>query len=434
MMFAGGINGSFVSDMYAGRCRGILFDRTVQENIIALKPDVAIVTGLMPCPIAFLKKHSIPFLDFCHYMMCNYPHRIPKPSSYVHDVDGVWSGKDLSFFGRVVNFISDAVLAPMLVSKVFYVDVEKIVRQYQIENKLPLEGIYDLRSNASFVLVHGDINFVPIRPMLPKTVYIGGVQCHKSNPVKGDLKTFIDTSGSSGVILFSLGGFLNTDALPRGFIEKFFNVFETIPHLVIWRLDSIPKHLQLRVPHNVKIVKWFPQQDLLGHPKTKLFISHGGVQGAIEGICHGVPVFGLPLIADQITNIKILENKGMAILYRNFHDVNETLVKDNLRQLLYDPHFSQAARKEQEIFHDQPQSPAQRFVFTVGYTIRHKGAHHLTSHTALRLHWFQYYQCDVVLFIMIVVSTLLSVVYLLAKGIIGCCLSLCKRGEKEKCQ
>ena len=33
------------------------------------------------------------------------------------------------------------------------------------------------------------------------------------------------------------------------------------------------------VPRNVKFMTWLPQNDLLAHNKTKLFITHGGLNG-----------------------------------------------------------------------------------------------------------------------------------------------------------
>ena len=33
------------------------------------------------------------------------------------------------------------------------------------------------------------------------------------------------------------------------------------------------------MPTNVKFMSWLPQNDLLAHKKTKLFITHGGLNG-----------------------------------------------------------------------------------------------------------------------------------------------------------
>eukprot|EP00102_Acyrthosiphon_pisum_P023750 XP_016660960.1 PREDICTED: UDP-glucuronosyltransferase 2B37 [Acyrthosiphon pisum] len=66
-------------------------------------------------------------------------------------------------------------------------------------------------------------------------------------------------------------------------------------------------------PKNVMTRKWFPQRDILLHPKVKLFISHGGMSGVYEAVDGGVPVLGFPVIYDQPRNIENLVLNGMAI-------------------------------------------------------------------------------------------------------------------------
>lgn len=279
--------------------------------------------------------------------------------------------------------------------------------------------------------MNADVTFVSIRPTLPKVVYIGGIQCHEPRPLEGDLELFVSSSGDAGVIVFSLGGFFSTDALPHDFIETFLDIFKTLQHHVVWKLQSVPHHLKSTIPPNVKIMNWIPQQDLLGHPKTKLFISHGGVQGSFEGICHGTPMLGMALFGDQLSNIKNLVRKGMAILLKDFRNLNKTSLLLSIHKLLFDPKYSDAAKKAQMLFYDQSLTPKERFVFAVNYTIRHNGAPHLTSHAALQLHWFQYYLCDVMLFLFSILLMSIVLVCWLIKKCSKCCVSVLKK-EKLK--
>ena len=54
------------------------------------------------------------------------------------------------------------------------------------------------------------------------------------------------------------------------------------------------------VPSNVMLSKWLPQNDLLGHKKTRLFIAHGGNNGQMEGLYHGLPMIVMPFGGDQM--------------------------------------------------------------------------------------------------------------------------------------
>lgn len=42
---------------------------------------------------------------------------------------------------------------------------------------------------------------------------------------------------------------------------------------MLWKWeDDLPDK-----PSNIRIEKWLPQNDILGHPNVKLFITHGGL-------------------------------------------------------------------------------------------------------------------------------------------------------------
>ena len=42
-----------------------------------------------------------------------------------------------------------------------------------------------------------------------------------------------------------------------------------------------------------------PQNDILGHPQLKLFMTHGGSNSVHEAAYHGVPMLVTPLWGDQ---------------------------------------------------------------------------------------------------------------------------------------
>ena len=62
----------------------------------------------------------------------------------------------------------------------------------------------------------------------------------------------------------------------------------------------------LQLPSNVKIVSWAPQNDVLGHPAVKLFVTQAGINSLYEAIYHAKPVVSVPLIADQPVNAQMV--------------------------------------------------------------------------------------------------------------------------------
>lgn len=394
-------------EIFGSRCRAILNDKRTFDVLSNIQPDIAIVHSVMACVIPQLQRLSVPFLDFCSVplvpFLCGGPHRIPGPPSYV-PATMFQSNDHMSFFGRVLNTILLAV-APFALKATFLKEQADVIYNFQKMQNLPVKNYEELRADASFLLVHGDITFESIRPLTPKVIHIGGIQCNKPQPFEDeDIASFVDgISEVSGLIVFTLGGALNTDVLPPKFIENFFHIFADLPQKVIWRLKSVPEQLRDKIPTNVKIVNWMPQQDLLGHPKTKLFISHGGIQGSFEAIFHGKPMLGVAVAGDQRANLEILQKKGMALIVDDYTTMDVKEVRLQINELLSNADYLKNAREAQALFLDQPLSPAQRLKWAVGYTLRHAGAKHLTSQAAMELHWIQYYLIDVMLFLVLMI-------------------------------
>ena len=63
---------------------------------------------------------------------------------------------------------------------------------------------------------------------------------------------------------------------------------------------------------NIKVVSWMPQNDILGHPKTRLFFGHGGLNGIFEAIYHAVPMVCSPFFGDQFDNAQAAKHVGVA--------------------------------------------------------------------------------------------------------------------------
>ena len=69
---------------------------------------------------------------------------------------------------------------------------------------------------------------------------------------------------------------------------------------------------QVSLSDNVKVASWLPQNDILGHSSTRLFINHGGVHGVMEAVFHGVPMICAPFFGDQYGKAHEAKAKGFA--------------------------------------------------------------------------------------------------------------------------
>lgn len=81
-----------------------------------------------------------------------------------------------------------------------------------------------------------------------------------------------------------------------------------------------------------------PQNDVLGHPKTRLFIGHAGLNGIFESIYHGVPMICSPFFGDQFDNARDAKHAGFAEVLRLGETTAEQLVSA-IHKVLTDPRF-----------------------------------------------------------------------------------------------
>ena len=182
----------------------------------------------------------------------------------------------------------------------------------------------------------------------------------------------------------------------------------------------------MKIPRNLKLSKWLPQNDLLGHPKTKIFISHGGANSQFEGLYHAVPMIMFPLFADQPYNAKRSEIKGHSLTMDILTFKPDELVK-NIKSMLYSNNqFQKAIKKDSNIFKSSFMNPRERSVYWIEHVLEFGGSH-LRSH-ALDMPWYQYLMLDIAAFMFVIMSVALIGVYIL----IYCLFSVVCKGSNQK--
>lgn len=167
-----------------------------------------------------------------------------------------------------------------------------------------------------------------------------------------------------------------------------------------------------------------PQKDLLGHPRTKVFVAHGGTNGVQEAIYHGVPVLGIPLFFDQYDNLVRVQERGAGKILK-LGDISGHSFERDLSELLYNDSYRQNMQRLSRLHRDQPVAPMDQAVFWVEYMIRHKGASHLRTE-AYKMPWYAYHCLDVVLLLLSALTVLLLSTWAIFRFL------CCRRKRKTK--
>jgi len=148
-----------------------------------------------------------------------------------------------------------------------------------------------------------------------------------------DLEDFVSKSGKDGFIFFSMGSAIKGSQMPEAKRKMFIKVFGQLKQQVVWKWET---ETMPDLPKNVRLSKWLPQQDLLGHPNIRMFITHCGGGGTEEAIYHGVPLIGLPMFGDQMMNAKQAMNNGY-LVELDWVTLDEDQLRSAINEILDNP-------------------------------------------------------------------------------------------------
>lgn len=402
-------------------CDGILGNKNLLEKLQETQFDVLLADPVYFCGELVAAKLTIPFIYTLRLSVANTLERLcgqlPAPPSFVPASMTGFTDK-MGFTERMQNFLF------YLVHDVMFSGISRYQwSSVYSEHAGKPTTLCETMGKAEMWLIRTYWDFEYPRPYLPNFEFVGGLHCQPAKPLPEELEEFVQSSGDDGIVVFSLGSMIKN--LTKEKANVIASALAQIPQKVLWRYSGESPDT---LGPNTKLLDWLPQNDLLGHPKTKLFITHGGTNGIYEAIYHGVPMVGIPLFADQPDNMVHMKAKGAAevvdFTYLKTQDLLEAINK-----VISDAKYKESAMKLSQIQHDQPVKPLDRAVFWIEFVMRHKGAKHLrpASHN---LTWYQYHCLDVISFLLFCLAAALFIT-------VKCCI-LCFRksvrllGTKDK--
>jgi glucuronosyltransferase len=150
-----------------------------------------------------------------------------------------------------------------------------------------------------------------------------------------DIQQFLDGAGKDGFIFFSLGSALQGSQMPASFRKSILSTFSKLKQRVLWKFET---EAMEDLPPNVKLTKWAPQQDVLGHKNIRLFITHSGLLSIQEAVYHGVPIIGIPILGDQFVNIQQAVDRGFG-LELDFTTITEKSLTEAINIILSDSRY-----------------------------------------------------------------------------------------------
>ncbi|XP_058695415.1 UDP-glucuronosyltransferase 1A1-like isoform X4 [Poecile atricapillus] len=407
------------SAMFLATCTHLIHNKELIRYLEESKFDAVLTDPVLPCGAILAEYLSLPSVYFLLQIPCGLEYQAtqcPNPVSYVPRVFTDLTDR-MTFLQRVKNMLYD--IPNLFLCDVVFQPYAELASEFlKREVTVP-----DLLRQASIWLMKYDFVFEYPRPIMPNMVYVGGINCQEKKPLSKEFEAMVNASGEHGIVVFSLGSMVSE--IPMKKAMEIAEALGTVPQTVFWRYTGkAPPNL----PSNVKLVKWLPQNDLLAHPKTRAFITHGGSHGVYEGICNAVPMVLMPLFGDQMDNAKRVESRG-AGLTLNILEMTSKDISTALKAVINEKKYKENIQRLSDLHLDRPIHPLDLAVHWVEFVMRHKGAPHLRP-AAHDLNWVQYHSLDVIAFLAAV--TLLSL-FISFKCCLCCCRRcFCKKGRTGK--
>lgn len=328
----------------------------------------------------------------------------------------------LTFFGRMVNVFVDMF---SLALNLYYICPrmeEECRKRHVLPDNMP--SFAEMRTNGSLLIINSVKTMErPTIPYVPAVIHAGGIHCRPARPLPQELEDWVAGAGEAGFIFFSLGSLVKPTSLPEKHQTTLLQVFASLEQRVLWKWNEDTMD---NLPANVRLSKWLPQQDILGDPRLRLFITHGGLLSTLEATYHGAPLLGLPVIIDQQHNMQRVQAEGWG-RFLKWDNLTYHNLRQNIFEIIHDTSIRETVVRRSAMMRDQPMTPGQWLSYWVEYVLRHRGAYHLRC-PAHKMPWYQLYNVDVWLLVVVVVAL---VSFLTFKLVLTVCIYLCS-AKKHK--
>ena len=399
----------------------VLQNQDIMNEIAAVNFDLAV----MGCILVFRSFYLIPYkynIPYITYTLVDTPSLagVPGlPSSQPFSFSSPPNTLHMTFSERLWNTFT---------SVMYNVGVEYQDSGLDFQEKFapekPTRRPSELMSDSLMWLVAAnDLCLDYPRVSAPNYRFIGTFSPEPAKELTGELRQFADEA-TKGLILITFGTFILGSAVMDRHLSLILEVAGQLEQRVV--LHHRSKSTPEKLPDNVRLESWIPQNDLLGHPSTILMVQHGGVNGQVEGIYHGVPQICLGYQEEQRYNCHRLQHHHYGVALQ-LHEFTATRLLQAIRDVINDPSYRSNVTRCARIMRSIPQ-PRDELRFWVNHILEFGAAHLQPS--SLDMPFYSLYMLD----ILVLIAVIVGVVLLIMATCLRCIYKLPCYQNKEKCE
>ena len=276
-----------------------------------------------------------------------------------------------------------------------------------------------------FLLVLDNMCFDYPRISAPHFQFLsGGGSATPPRKLDGEFEEFV-SSAEHGVIILAFGSQESIRAVFEMVLDKFLEAFKGLKEKVIVQYKATG---EVNIPGNVLARSWLPQNDILGHRKTKLFISHCGANSQMEALYHAVPMICIPFQMEQKYNSARVQNKKYG-LKLDIQTLTSSELLRAIRAVVDNSEYTDNIKKCSSILGSMP-SVQDKFLFWTEHVIKF-GSDHLKP-PSVGMPLFRLFMLDVIAFLLLALIVFLAITFCCVRLICKKCFCKSAKNGKEK--
>lgn len=160
-----------------------------------------------------------------------------------------------------------------------------------------------------------------------------------------------------------------------------------------------------------------PQNELLGHPNTKLFMSHCGMNGQYESLFHVVPLLCNPVNGEQPYNSERIRKKGFGEVV-GIRSITPEELHSRIVIVAQEPRHKLAISKASALFRQQYGSPMKEAAKWLDHVMQYGGEY--MRYAGQKMPLYQFMALDVLAFVFALGMLSCLLVYFCVKMLCRC--------------
>uniref|UniRef100_A0A0N4ZE07 glucuronosyltransferase n=1 Tax=Parastrongyloides trichosuri TaxID=131310 RepID=A0A0N4ZE07_PARTI len=404
------LNLNILGEEFLHTCEYIFDQDEITETIRSSHFDIMISEIFILCPLALSTHYGIkkniftspfPLSELAYSYLGLYFPTSSIPTQFLR-IEG-----KMSFSDRMSNYI-------------FYT-VESLYLKYVLKGQL--QAVYMRKNNGKLIdtekvftkssaIFINTMPFVDFQtPLTPRMHYIGGIALSKPKP----LNKFFDNllSIRKYNVFFSLGTLVYERHMPKSLKIGLFESFSKLPHVTF--IVSFPIHnITFKLPDNVYIYDWIPQNDLLHDDRLNLFITHGGQNSINEAVAAGRCMLSIPVFGDQERNSGMILRLKIGHIFNKVNLKNSELLKNTIWETINDKECHKNSKKVQKLYNLFPYKSNEIVLKVTEYIGNTEDFNEIIFDSAY-LNVIEFFNLDVIFVLFFLLFIKVLSIYLIAK-------------------